>query len=87
VNDAIILCRAHFEGEDFAEDSGRRALPSGPSSSSSGTLTSCGCKVFGLQANFYEKALFVKPTWRLLVRDRVQRLPTPSALCFYPHFL
>ena len=33
-------------------------------------------------ANFYEKALFVKPTWRRLLCG-VLRLP--FALCFYSH--
>ncbi len=35
--------------------------------------------------DFYEKALFVKPTWRLLVVAESQRLSLPFALCFYPH--
>jgi hypothetical protein len=33
--------------------------------------------------NFYEKALFVKPTWRLC-RGRTQRLSALRAI-FYPH--
>jgi hypothetical protein len=37
-------------------------------------------------ADFYEKALFVKPTWRLyLVAERICFRPS-RALCFYPHF-
>jgi hypothetical protein len=36
------------------------------------------------QTNFYEKALFVKPTWRPLCGERDCSLP--FALCFYPHF-
>jgi hypothetical protein len=35
--------------------------------------------------NFYEKALFVKPTWRLVSVAEAQLL-MPFALCFYPHF-
>jgi hypothetical protein len=35
-----------------------------------------------LHPNFYEKAHFVKPTWRPY-RGRAQQL-LPSALCFYP---
>ncbi len=35
------------------------------------------------QANFYEKALFVKPTWRPLCVVNATTLP--FALCFYPH--
>jgi hypothetical protein len=34
---------------------------------------------------FYEKALFVKPTWRLLLVAEAQLLCTLRALCFYPH--
>jgi hypothetical protein len=33
---------------------------------------------------FYEKALFVKPTWRPLYGGR--NCSVPFALCFYPHF-
>jgi hypothetical protein len=36
--------------------------------------------------DFYEKALFVKPTWRSLSVAEAQLL-IPFALCFYPHFL
>ena len=36
------------------------------------------------RANFYEKALFVKPTWRPLYGGR--NCSVPFALCFYPHF-
>ena len=39
-----------------------------------------------LDMNFYEKALFVKPTWRLVSVAEAQLL-MPFALCFYPHFL
>jgi hypothetical protein len=42
------------------------------------------CKI--LQTNFYEKALFVKPTWRLrCVANATAAAALPSALCFYPH--
>jgi hypothetical protein len=34
--------------------------------------------------NFYEKAHFVKPTWRLLCG--VDATVLPFALCFYSHF-
>ena len=37
-----------------------------------------------VSANFYEKALFVKPTWRHLVAEC--NSCAPFALCFYPHF-
>jgi hypothetical protein len=38
-----------------------------------------------LHPDFYEKALFVKPTWRpSFVAERTRFLP--FALCFYPHF-
>ena len=37
-------------------------------------------------ADFHEKALFVKPTWRPLSVGRAQRL-LPFALCFHPHSL
>ena len=37
-----------------------------------------------VHANFYEKALFVKPTWRPLCG--VDATVLPFALCFYPHF-
>ena len=33
--------------------------------------------------NFYENALFVKPTWRPLCAERNYSLP--FALCFCPH--
>ena len=39
-----------------------------------------------LDMDFYEKALFVKPTWRLVSVAEAQLL-MPFALCFYPHFL
>jgi hypothetical protein len=39
-----------------------------------------------VHANFYEKALFVKPTWRLYVVAERNSF-VPFALCFYPHFL
>jgi hypothetical protein len=42
------------------------------------------CRI--LQTDFYEKALFVKPTWRSLSVAEAQLL-IPFALCFYPHFL
>ena len=35
-------------------------------------------------ANFYEKALFVKPTWRLYVVAERNSF-VPFALCFYPY--
>ncbi len=35
--------------------------------------------------DFYKKAHFVKPTWRLLSVAEAQLL-MPFALCFYPHF-
>jgi hypothetical protein len=38
----------------------------------------------GNQANFYEKALFVKGDVAAFCRGRAQR-PEPLALCFYPH--
>jgi hypothetical protein len=38
-----------------------------------------------VQADFYEKALFVKPTWRLLLVAEAQLLSALRALCFYPH--
>ena len=38
-----------------------------------------------LDMDFYEKALFVKPTWRLVSVAEAQLL-MPFALCFYPHF-
>ena len=41
------------------------------------------CKI--LHMDFYEKAHFVKPTWRLLSVAEAQLL-MPFALCFYPHF-
>ena len=37
-----------------------------------------------VHTNFYEKALFVKPTWRLLCG--VDATALPFALCFYSHF-
>jgi hypothetical protein len=37
----------------------------------------------GGYANFYEKALFVKTSWRL--RCVVNATALPFALCFYPH--
>jgi hypothetical protein len=37
-----------------------------------------------VHTDFYEKALFVKPTWRL--RCVVSTTALPFALCFYPHF-
>ena len=44
------------------------------------------CKI--LQANFYEKAHFVKPTWRLVSVAEAQLLISAlRALCFYPHSL
>jgi hypothetical protein len=36
-------------------------------------------------ANFYEKALFVKPTWRRLLCGVNRLLRLPFALCFYSH--
>ena len=36
------------------------------------------------EANFYEKALFVKPTWRPYVCGGCD-CSLPFALCFYPH--
>jgi hypothetical protein len=39
-----------------------------------------------LYIDFYEKALFVKPTWRLVSVAEAQLLLMPFALCFYPHF-
>ncbi len=38
-----------------------------------------------LHRDFYEKALFVKPTWGLVSVAEAQLL-MPFALCFYPHF-
>jgi hypothetical protein len=37
-------------------------------------------------ANFYEKAPFVKPTWRLYVVAERNSF-VPFALCFYPYSL
>ena len=34
-----------------------------------------------LHTDFYEKAFFVKPTWRLYIRGRAQRLPLATLLC------
>ncbi len=48
----------------------------------SGSLVRGLCTI--LQANFYEKALFVKPTWRLTRGHQAQRF-LPFALCFYSH--
>lgn len=44
--------------------------------------------IFGKRrANFYEKALFVKPTWRSLsVAECNCSVCALLALCFYPHF-
>jgi hypothetical protein len=39
-----------------------------------------------VNTDFYEKALFVKPTWRLVSVAEMLRLRMPFALCFYPHF-
>jgi hypothetical protein len=33
-----------------------------------------------LHMDFYEKAFFVKPTWRLYIRGRAQRLPLATLL-------
>jgi hypothetical protein len=41
------------------------------------------CRI--LDMNFYEKALFVKPTWRPRCVANATAAALPSALCFYPH--
>jgi hypothetical protein len=42
------------------------------------------CRI--LQANFYEKALFVKTDVAVAPCGRVQLLSALRALCFYSHF-